>query len=345
MSAKKQVDLPEKRRRIRRKERKGGNCNRMKKRKRTLALAFAAAALASLLLAGCRKGASQIRMGTAGEGGNYYSFGQSFRKYLEDDIEGLSVEVRATAGSAANLRLLTDKGKYLDLAIAQADVISDDIAGGNKGYSAIAGLYTEACQVVTLDGSGIETVRDLRGKRVSVGEAESGSEKNAWQILQAYGLSADMVEAVNLNYADAADALGSGEIDAFFCTVGVQTTTVEQLAKKAPVRLLDVSGPEAQALTETYPYYTPYTIPAGTYTGQDSDVGTLGVKSILIASDGLSADMVKQITGCLYGHAQDLEYVVPVDFELDPAQATKDVPVPFHPGAQAYYEENGISLK
>ncbi|MDO5133755.1 MAG: TAXI family TRAP transporter solute-binding subunit, partial [Eubacteriales bacterium] len=320
--------------------------NMMKKKKgRLVPAVFAAVLSVALLFSGCGKSDKGIRMGTAGEGGNYYSFGQAFGKFLEDDIEGLDVDVRVTAGSAANIRLMTDKGKYIELAIAQADVINDYLASNSQpGFGAIAGLYTEACQVVTLADSGITSVRDLRGRAVSVGEEESGSEKNAKQILQAYGISMDMVDAKNMNYTEAADALNKGEIDAFFCTVGVQTTTVEQLAKKTPIRLLDITGTEAEALTDTYPYFVSYTIPAGTYTGQAQDVQTLGVKSILIASSSLSADRVKQITGCLFDHVQDLEYVVPVDFELDPVLATKDIPVPFHDGAKAWYSDNGIAI-
>lgn len=319
----------------------------MKKKKRLLSLACAAIALAALLLSGCSGRGNSIRMGTAGIGGNYYSFGQAFGQFLMQDIEGLDVDVRVTAGSAANLRLMTDKGKYIQLALAQADVLSDaaDAAGGAPGYGAIAGLYTEACQMVTRADSGITSVRDLRGRKVSVGEEESGSEKNASQILQAYGLSADMVERQNLTYAEAADALEKGEIDAFFCTVGVQTTVVEELARRTPVRLLEVAGTEAQALTETYPYYVAYTIPAGTYTGQDEDVQTLGVKSVLIASADLPADTVKKVTQCLFDHEKDLRYSVSVDFELDPAQAAQGLPVALHEGAAAWYSENGITAK
>lgn len=319
----------------------------MGKRKGLFSAALAGVFCAALLLAGCGRSGSSIRMGTAGIGGNYYSFGQAFGQFLMKDIEGLEVDVRVTAGSAANLRLMTDKGKYIQLALAQADVISDDAeaAGGSPGYGAVAGLYTEACQVVTRADSGISSVRDLRGKNVSVGEEESGSEKNAWQILQAYGLSEDMVNKQNLTYAEAADALEKGTIDAFFCTVGVQTTVVEELARKTPVKLLNVDGTEAEALEETYPYYVTYTIPAGTYTGQDAPVQTLGVKSILIASKELSADKVKQITQCLFAHEKDLQYSVSVDFELDPAVAVKDLPIPLHEGAKAWYAENGTAVE
>ena len=100
----------------------------------------------------------------------------------------------------------------------------------------------------------------------------------------------------NLNYTEAAAALKSGEIDAFFCTVGVQTTVVEELAKQTEIRLLPVGGTEADALIGAYDYYTPFVIPAGTYTGQTEDVETVGVRAVLLASDKLSADTVQKIT-------------------------------------------------
>ena len=314
---------------------------RSNRRRAALAILCAALAICSAaVFPGCGKGGGTLRLGTAGVGGNYYSFGQAFGQFLEQDLEGTEVDVKATAGSAANLRLLQDKGRYLDLAIAQSDVISDDMAAnsGSVGYRAIAGLYTEACQVVTLADSGIKTVRSLRGRIVSIGEKESGSEKNARQIMHAYGLSEDMYEAKNMSYAEAAEALKNGQIDAFFCTAGVQTTIVEELAKQAAVRLLPVDGPEGEALTDTYKYFVRYVIPAGTYTGQAADVKTLGVKSVLLARKDLSADRVKAVTRCLFDHVNDLEYSVSVHFELDKEEAVKDIPVELHDGAKEWYE-------
>ena len=308
------------------------------------------AVLMGLLCASCG-GSERIRFGSAGIGGNYYATAQMIEGFLKEDIGDLEIEVKKTAGSAANLRLLSDK--YIQLGISQTDVLNDAYYGtgmfeGNeplKGYSAIAGLYTEACQIVTLKDSGIETVKDLQGKKISVGEKESGTEQNAEQILLAYGLNDKLVQKVNLNYTEAVDQLQKGEIDAFFCTAGVQTTVVEELARRTDIRLISIGKDEIRTLLDSYACYSECTIPAGTYTGQEEDAVTVGVKAVLLASDKLSEEMVKKITAGLFSHASELQLAVPVDFSVTPETAVKNIPVPFHKGAAAYYKEQGITIQ
>lgn len=302
-----------------------------------------------LLLSGCGGTGKAIRFGTAGVGGNYNTFGQTFAGLLASQEDPMEIEVKVTAGSAANLRLMSED--YIQLAISQTDVISSAWNGTDAfsekaltGYGAVAGLYTEVCQFITRKDSGIKSIRDLRGKKVSVGEAESGSEVNAVQILLAYGLNEKLVEEVNLNYTDAAKALQNGEIDAFFCTAGVRTTVVEELARQVDIRLLPITGDERKSLIGTYDFYTTYTVPAGTYTGMNKDVKTMGVKAVLLASNKLPEGDVKKITAALFKNADQLQLAVPVDFTLTEESAVQDIPIPFHPGAAAYYEEAGVSI-
>ncbi|MBR2256388.1 MAG: TAXI family TRAP transporter solute-binding subunit [Blautia sp.] len=291
-----------------------------------------------------------IRFGSAEIGGNYYIIAQAIAGFLKEDNENLEIDVKKTAGSAANLRLLSDN--YIQLGISQTDVLNDAyygtgmFSGDNplKGYSAIAGLYTEACQIVTRKGSGINNVMDLQGKRISVGEDESGTEQNAEQILLAYGLNDKLVEKVNLNYTDAADQLQKGRIDAFFCTAGMQTTVVEELARRTGIRLISIGTDEIRTLRDSYEYYSECTIPAGTYTGQEEDVETVAVKAVLLADDQLSEAVVKKITASLFSHASELQLAIPVDFSVTPEIAVENIPVPFHKGASAYYKEQGVII-
>lgn len=303
-----------------------------------------------LLIAGCGKsGTNSIRFGTAGLGGNYHTFGQTLASILTADDDSLSVNVKVTAGSAANVRLLSEN--YIQLAISQTDILSSAWNGTDafegkvtRGYGAVAGLYTEACQFVTLADSGITSIRDLKGKTVSIGEEESGSALNAEEILLAYGLNNKLVKEVSLNYTDAAGALLNGEIDAFFCTAGVRTTIVEELAKQKPISLLPVDGAEAQSLMEMYDFFGAYTIPAGTYNGLAEDVQTIGVKAVLLAQEGLSEEQVGTITEALFAHADKLSLAIPIDFSMTVERATEGIPVPFHKGAAAYYASCGITV-
>lgn len=314
------------------------------KKKTALVMAFLFV-LAALTACG-QKG--RLRIGTAGEGGNYNSLGNALSQTLQKDPYKVNVEVKTTAGSAANIRLLSQD--YLELAIAQSDVIDEMYTGtldtqAMKGYSAIAALYPEPVQIVVRADSGIASVSDLAGKKVSVGEADSGTQKNAAQILQAYGLTSNMLTVQNMTYAEASKALGDGSIDAMFCTAGAPAQVITDLSGATPVNLIPIEGQQSDLLTGAYGFYAKAVIPAGTYKGQDSDVTTLAVMSVLLASDKTPADKIYTITGALFKEKAALNAAVPVEFDLEEQKAVESVTIPFHPGAAQYYQECGITVQ
>ena len=314
------------------------------RRKTALIMAFLFV-LAALTACG-QKG--RLRIGTAGEGGNYNSLGKALSQTLQKDPYKINVEVKTTAGSAANIRLLSQD--YLELAIAQSDVIDEMYAGtldtqAMKGYSAIASLYPEPVQIVVRADSGIASVSDLAGKKVSVGEADSGTQKNAAQILQAYGLTSNMLTVQNMTYAEASKALGDGSIDAMFCTAGAPAQVITDLSGTTPVSLVPIEGQQSDLLTGAYGFYAKAVIPAGTYIGQDSDVTTLAVMSVLLASDKTPEDKIYTITGALFKEKAALNDAVPVEFDLQEQKAVESVTIPFHPGAAQYYQECGITVQ
>ena len=302
------------------------------------------------VMAGCSGHSKNLKFGAADIGGVYYSFASTFTQLADKEIDGYTFETKTTAGSVANLRLISDG--YIDLAIAQADLLSDAYnATGTfadkkyqKGYKAVASLYTEACQIVVPADSDIQSMDDLEGKKVCIGEEESGTEQNALQILNAYGLNERLVDTVNLNYTDAAKKLKSGDIDAFFCTAGVQTTVINELSKQCKIRLVSLDQKGVSRLKKSYKFYTEYTIPAGTYVNQTKEIKTVGVKAVLLASDKLSEDTVKDITQILFKNQQQIQYALPVDISLDETTAVDGITIPFHDGAAAYYKQHGITV-
>ena len=295
----------------------------------------------ALLLTGCSYQTKTIRFGAADIGGMYYTVANAYAGLASKESSDLKFEVKNTAGSAANLRLLS--GNYIDLGIAQADLIYDAYQK-NGNLRAIAGLYTEACQIVVRADSDIRTLNDLQGKTVSIGASESGTEQNATEILKLSGLTSKLVHMVNLDYADAAGKLASGEIDALFCTAGIRTAVIEELAKECDLRLLSIDDTCLEKLLATTKEYSKYVIPANTYSGQDEDVTTIGVKAVLLASDALSEKTVEKLTEILFSHAQDLAYATSLDAAFDETDASSGVTIPFHPGAAAYYAGQGISV-
>lgn len=319
--------------------------------KKNMRRAVCTALVAALALtAGCgSRAGSRIRFGAAGVGGGYYSFANAFTQMAEQENENYDFDVRTTAGSSANLRLLSEG--YIDMAVAQADLIDAAYNGTGvfegkayNGYEAVAGLYTEACQIVVRADSGIETLDDLQGRRVSIGEEESGTLINAEQILQMSGLAEPLVEMVNLDYVDAANELKSGEIDAFFCTAGIQTSVIEELSKDCDIRLIGIDDKVMDKLLAAYDFYTEYTIPEDTYDGQSEDIHTIGVEAVLLVSPDVPEDTVKELTSTLFEHSEDILYATPLKEMLGAESAAEKITIPVHDGAKAYYEEHGIAV-
>lgn len=315
----------------------------MKKGRRVYAIFLAV--LTVLIMTACGK-TKEYSFGTGNIGGNYYSYGNALAGLMQSDE--LHINVKSTAGSAANLRLI-QKG-FLDMAIVQSDILFDAYNGegvfaGNKcdGVRAIAGLYMEECQIIVGADTDIYTVGDLYGKNVSVGEEESGVMQNAKQILASYGLGFSNINASYLSFSDSAAALKSGEIDAFFCTAGAPTTAVQELAKDMNIRLISLDDRNCRQLIDEYPSYTQCVIPAGTYQGQDEDVSTVGVKAVLVVSNKLSDEFVSYLTETLITHSSEMQYSTSAG-ALDVQFAVDSIPVPFHSGSASWYKAQGIEV-
>lgn len=302
-----------------------------------------------LLCAGCSSDSS-LKLGAAEVGGMYAEFANVLAQVAEKEDVNVQLNVKSTAGSLANVRLLSEG--YLQLGISQEDLVNaayygeDDYKDNQMtGYSAVADLFLEACQIIVRADSEIQSVDDLFGKKVSIGGEESGTERNANQILQIYGLTKNQVTCKNYGYTDGAKALISGEIDAMFVTSGTKTNVVEEIARQCDIRLISLDEEHIEKLQKSFSFYNSCTIPAGTYSGQDEDVNTVGVHAILLANNSLSSETVKKLTAALFEYADEFQYSLPINLELEEEEATKDVTIPFHKGAAAYYETKGITVE
>ncbi len=290
-----------------------------------------------------------LRFGTGGAGGMYLAYGNELSKLIQADGNFDALDVKMTAGSAANLRLLREK--FLDLAIVQSDTLSNAIngrgvfatAGPGFGYAAVAGLYTEACQIVVSQHSNINEVGDLVGKKVSVGERESGVLQNAEQILMTHGLTFEMIEPEYLSFADAAVALENGQIDALFITAGAPTASIADLAEKKDIKILSIAPDIQNNMMKLYKGYTRCVIPANTYKNQTEDVQTVGVKAVLVANSDLAEDKVAFLTEFVLKNAKNLPHNATND-NLSVDYAVGDIPASFHAGAAKFYDTQGVKV-
>ena len=308
-------------------------------------------ALVMLVMTGCGGKSKNIRVGAADIGGVYYAYSSTFAQIAHEDMSGYTFETKTTAGSVANLRLIS--GGYIDLGIVQADMLSDaynsrgtfENGDYQKGYKALAALYIEACQIVVRKESGISSIDDLVGKTVSIGAAESGTEKNAEEILKVSGITEELVKTVNMDYAEAAEKLADGQIDAMFCTAGIRTGIIEQISKSCDIDVISLDDKCIEKLLTAYPLYEKYTIPAETYQGQNEPVSTIGVRAVLIASSSLSDSTTEQITSLIFSHSSDFKNATSLDALFYVKEGANGMDIPFHAGAAAYYAKQGVNVK
>ena len=258
--------------------------------------------------------------------------------------------VVSTDGSKANIQGIA-AGDY-QLGTVQSDVMayawdgtrSFEKDGKVDSFRVVAGLYAEAVQLVTMDPS-IKSVADLKGKKVSIGAPGSGVYFNAVDVLTAAGLTVSDIQAQYQSFADSADALKDGKIDAAFVVAGAPTPAITELCITNQAYLVPIDGDVAQKMMNDCPFYTTYTIPAGTYQGQDKDVTTVTVKATLIVSASASEDDVYKLTKAIFENIDAISKENSKGAELSLENATAGMTAPFHKGAAKYFAEKNITVK
>ena len=310
-------------------------------------LSVVAAVLAGLIaLTGCNEKKNYI-LATGGTSGTYYPFGGAIANIWNTKIENMNVTAQATGASAENLRLIS-KGDA-EFATVQNDVMDyayngTDMFAGQKlpNLASIGTLYPEVVQIAASASSGIKSINDLRGKRVSVGDAGSGVEFNAKQILEGYGISFADIKKNNLSFKESAEGLQNGTLDACFVTAGVPNSALQELAFTAGLVLIPVNGAEADSICAKYGFYTKTVIPAGTYKGTDVDTQALAIKATLAVNATLDENTVYSMTKALFENLDELGAAHAKGKEVTAASAVTGISVPFHPGAAKYYKEIGV---
>ena len=205
--------------------------------------------------------------------------------------------------------------------------------------------YIHTALAVKKDNDTIQTFEDLKGKTVSVGAANSGVYFNAVDILGAYGIDVEKdISAVYQNFADSADSLKNGKVDAAFIVAGAPTTAITDLSTSKQAYLVSMDAKHIAKLQETSPYYAAATIPAGTYSGMDADTTTVSVLSVVLANNSVSEDDVYNFTKSLFDGAQNNADAHAKYKELDLETATSITSVPYHAGAAKYYKEQNVEV-
>jgi TRAP transporter TAXI family solute receptor len=290
-------------------------------------------------------GKSRLTMASGWVTGVYYPLSGAMSRIAYEKMDNISLSVESSGASVANAKLIGTGDA--DLAILQNDIAYYAFNGEKMFEEAIPNLlggfmlYPEPCQLVVRSDSGIASPADLKGKKVAVGPLGSGTEGNAAQILEAYGLTFDDISVERLTAGESADFLKDGRIDAAFFTVGVGASAIADLALLHNVTLVEIDDEHAQKLIDSYPYYSKVTIPADTYTGI-GDTQTVTVLAMVAIRGELSEDVVYEFTSTIFENLESIHNAHDMGKEVTLESALEGMPLELHPGAAKYFTEKGI---
>jgi uncharacterized protein len=288
-----------------------------------------------------------INVLTGGQSGVYYPLGVALSQIFAKDIPNVRSTAQVTRASAENLNLL-QAGRG-ELALTLADALSDAWNGNAEaGFNSkldklrgLSGTYNNYIQIVANADSGIKTLADLKGKRVSVGAARSGTELNARAIFKAAGLSyQDLAKVEYLPFGESVELMKNRQLDATLQSAGLGVASIRDLATAVKIVVIPVPADVVAKVGDAA--YQPAVIPANTYTGQTTDVATAAIPNFLVTHSGVPDDVVYRMTKAMYDNIDTLYAAHNAAKAIKRENAIKGMPVPLHPGAERYYKEIGL---
>lgn len=315
-------------------------------RKSMIALAVAAAV--ALPAAAMAQGQQFINILTGGTSGVYYPLGVALSQIYNDKIDGARASVQSTRASVENLNLIQTGRGEIGLALGDSVAAAwegDEEVGFKQKLDKIRGisaLYPNYIQIVASKDSGIKTLADLKGKRVSVGAPRSGTEVNARRLLDAAGMSYDDFGRTEyLPFGESVELIKNRQLDATLQSVGLGAASIRDLASSVPITVVEIPADVVDKVGS--PAFISATIPANTYDGQAEDVKTAAIVNILVTSGDVPEDLAYQMTKQLHENRDTLVNAHAAAKAISLEGALRAMPVPLHPGAARYYKEKGIS--
>jgi TRAP transporter TAXI family solute receptor len=310
--------------------------------------------LGMLLVTALPVGAQPRRLVTIASGwvvGVYYPLAGAMSRiaYNAKDLN-IRATVEASGASVANAQLIG--AGDADFALLQNDIAFYAFNGATlpafkgkpvKNMGGIFTIYPELVHIVATQASGVKSIRDMKGKRVVLGPQGSGTEQNALQALEVYGLKeADLGRAERIDAAAAADQLKDGRVDAAFFTTGTGSAVIIDAFISGKVVMVPMERVPGEALKKQYPFYTIEKIPANTYKGQDREVLTPAVMAMMVARSDLPEDLVYKFTKAIFDNLAQFHTAHAAAKGLTLQTAQNGMPVPLHPGAERFYREKGM---
>ncbi len=291
----------------------------------------------------------RISIGTAGTAGSLYPMGVGMAKTITDHVEGIACTGEATAASVENIRNLTSGNLAMGISQSEIAYLAYNGLGDFKGHDAsdlraLFSTITSYVQAFTLESSDIKAISDFKGKSIGCSSAGSGGEMCVRMVLDYYDLSYDDIKPQFISETEAVSALKDGRIDAFICTHPIKSAALTDLTTSVDVRMISFEDPK---FYEEFFFWTPYSIPAGTYKNVDEVivVPSSRVNMFTSTKSGLSDDDVYKIVKAIWENRDEWQGVAnSVSKQVVIDAALSGIPLPLHPGALKYYQEIGIEI-
>lgn len=290
-----------------------------------------------------------MTFGTADTGGSMYPAGAAVSQVWTNNVQGVKCNTQTSTGSFQNCQDVSTG--EVDVAVATSDVVLNAYNGTGKfadigkldNLRVIGAVYTSVLSGVALKSSGLTYIHDLLGKRVAVGPAASATENATLAAFAAMDITKDNTSLENLGLGDGADSVGDGILDAAFGFAGLPIGGQLNLAATKEIQVLDMTQEEINKVLAGNAAYIQTKIPAGTYTGQDNDANTFGVKCLIIVTADMDADLVYDLCKAMNEHTEEMAAGNALLKDMtDPSFLCTQMPIPLHDGAQKYYSEQGL---
>jgi uncharacterized protein len=304
-------------------------------------------AAATMSLIGGARAADFINVLTGGTSGIYYPMGVALSQVYGKAIPSAKAAVQATKASAENLNLLqAGRGEVgFTLGDALSDAWKGDAESGFatplKKLRGMAGIYPNYIQIVASAESGIKSLADLKGKRISVGAPKSGTELNARAVLKAAGLGyKDFAKVEYLPFGESVELMKNRQLDVTLQSAGLGVASLRDLAVSMKIVVVEIPADVVAKVGDAA--YQPAVIPADTYDGQTKDVPSIAIQNFLVTHEGVPADTVYKMTKALWENLDALVAAHAAGKGIRKENALKGMPAPLHPGAEKYYREVGM---
>jgi len=290
-----------------------------------------------------------LALATAGTGGVYYLIGGSIAEIWSRELPEHIVVAEVTGGSVENLSLLMSDQVAVAFSMGTnalgAYTGSNSFEGGETGtVLALVALYPNVLQLASLAGSEVESLSDLRGRRVSVGAPGSGTEVGARTLLEANGIPYEAFEPQRLNFNETANGIRDGNVDAGFWSAGPPTSSIMDLATARDIRMIPISDEEVERTRAVDPTVRRDYIPAGAYRGQDEAVPSLSTPNVLVVRSDMDEELAYALIRELLEAHDELTQVHPVAARISAEYTLEVSPIPLHPGVVRYLQDQGYEV-